>query len=48
MSTLTGTICIIAVICFLGLLFIGTMIVFGLFSLLAHYAFWGTTNESSY
>jgi hypothetical protein len=41
MRAIAGTICIIAVICFLGLPFIGLMIVFGLFYLLAQYAFGG-------
>ncbi|MHA3891107.1 hypothetical protein [Acinetobacter sp. GXMZU3951] len=39
MRTLAGIICIIAVVCFLGLPFIAMMIVFGLFCLLAQFAF---------
>ncbi|ENV75477.1 MULTISPECIES: hypothetical protein [Acinetobacter] len=38
MRTLAGIICIIAVICFLGLPFIGFMIVMGLFIALAKFA----------
>jgi hypothetical protein len=38
MRTLAGIICVIAVICFLGLPFIGFMIVMGLFIALAKYA----------
>ncbi|KAF1026911.1 MULTISPECIES: hypothetical protein [Acinetobacter] len=41
MRAIAGIICIVAVICFLGLPFIGMMIVFGLFYLLAQYAFGG-------
>jgi len=41
MRAIAGIICIVAVICFLGLPFIGMMIVFGLFYLLAQYAFSG-------
>jgi hypothetical protein len=38
MRTLAGIICIIAVICFLGLPFIGFMIVMGIFIALAKFA----------
>ncbi|WP_262773243.1 hypothetical protein [Acinetobacter bereziniae] len=41
MRAIAGIICIVAVICFLGLPFIGMMIVFGLFYLLAQYAIGG-------
>lgn len=41
MRAIAGIICIVAVICFLSLPFIGMMIVFGLFYLLAQYAFGG-------
>lgn len=41
MRAIAGIICIVAVISFLGLPFIGMMIVFGLFYLLAQYAFGG-------
>ena len=41
MRVVAGIVCITAVILFLGLPFIGMMILFGLFVLLAQYAFGG-------
>ncbi|WP_264757125.1 MULTISPECIES: hypothetical protein [Acinetobacter] len=41
MRIIAGIICITAVILFLGLPFIGMMILFGLFCLLAQFAFGG-------
>ncbi|WP_333669352.1 hypothetical protein [Acinetobacter guillouiae] len=38
MRAIAGIICVIAIICFLGLPFIGLMILFGLFVLLLKFA----------
>ncbi|WP_264753251.1 hypothetical protein [Acinetobacter sp. Root1280] len=38
MRVIAGIICVIAIICFLGLPFIGLMILFGLFVLLLKFA----------
>lgn len=45
MSTLAGIICVIAVICVLGLPFISFMIVMGIFIALAKFATGGEVNE---
>lgn len=41
MRVIAGIICVIVIISFLGLPFIGLMILFGLFGLLFEYAFGG-------